>query len=71
MTIANSAPTLTILENGDRLNRLEFERRYTASKVKKAELIEGLVYLGSSVRFNTHAKPHGRSWLGLDQALVS
>ena len=73
MTIANSAPTLTILENGDRLNRLEFERRYTASKVKKAELIEGLVYLGSSVRFNTHAKPHAQivAWLGTYQAISS
>ncbi|WP_271252730.1 hypothetical protein [Pseudanabaena sp. Chao 1811] len=27
MVIANSPPTLTILENGDRLDRLEFERR--------------------------------------------
>ncbi len=34
MVIANSPPTLTILENGDRLDRLEFERRYTASNIK-------------------------------------
>ncbi len=73
MTIANSAPTLTILENGDRLNRIEFERRYTASKIKKAELIEGLVYVESSVRFNTHAKPHAQivAWLGTYQAVSS
>lgn len=73
MTIANSAPTLTVLENGDRLNRIEFERRYTASKIKKAELIEGLVYVESSVRFNTHAKPHAQivAWLGTYQAVSS
>ena len=73
MTIANSAPTLTILENGDCLNRLEFERLYTASKIKKAELIEGLVYVESSVRFNTHAKPHAQivAWLGTYQAVSS
>lgn len=40
-------PTLKIppLENGDKLTRTEFERRYHAmSKPKKAELIEGIVY---------------------------
>jgi Uma2 family endonuclease len=53
------------LENGDRLTRLEFERRYDAMpKVKKAELIEGVVYMASPLRF-THAKPHGdlMGWL--------
>jgi Uma2 family endonuclease len=71
MVIANSAPTLTILENGDRLNRLEFERRYTASNIKKAELIEGLVYVATPVRFATHAKPHAQivGWLGTYQAM--
>ncbi len=71
MVIANSAPTLTILENGDRLNRVEFERRYTASNIKKAELIEGLVYVATPVRFTTHAKPHAQiaSWLGTYQAM--
>ena len=35
------------LENGDRLTREEFERRYAAmSDVKKAELIDGVVYMG-------------------------
>jgi hypothetical protein len=34
------------LENGDRLTRPEFERRYEAmSHLKKAELIEGVVYV--------------------------
>jgi Uma2 family endonuclease len=71
MVIANSAPILTILENGDRLNRVEFERRYTASNIKKAELIEGLVYVATPVRFATHAKPHAQivGWLGTYQAM--
>ena len=47
------------LENGDRLTRAEFERRYDAMpEVKKAELIEGEVYLGSPVRHRQHGKPH-------------
>jgi hypothetical protein len=37
---------LPLFENGDRLARAEFERRYEAMPhVKKAELIEGVVYL--------------------------
>ncbi len=73
MVIANSAPTLTILENGDRLNRVEFERRYTASNIKKAELIEGLVYVASPLRFTPHAEPHGRiiGWLIAYQAMMT
>jgi Uma2 family endonuclease len=46
------------LEAGDRLSREEFERRYEAMpEVKKAELIEGIVYMGSPVS-NDHAAPH-------------
>jgi Uma2 family endonuclease len=73
MVIANSATTLTILENGDRLNRIEFERRYTASNIKKAELIEGLVYVASPLRFTPHAEPHGRiiGWLIAYQAIIT
>lgn len=73
MAIANSPPTLTILENGDRLDRLEFERRYTASNIKKAELIEGIVYVASPLRFTPHAEPHGRiiGWLIAYQAMSS
>ncbi len=38
------------LENGDRLTRAEFERRYaTMSDIKKAELIEEVVYMSSPV----------------------
>ncbi|MEA5619218.1 Uma2 family endonuclease [Cronbergia sp. UHCC 0137] len=66
MTIAKSPPTLPLLENGDRLDRAEFERRYTATPdVKKAELIEGIVYVASPLRFTRHARPHGdlTGWL--------
>ena len=55
------------LENGDRLTRAEFERRYKAMPEKvKAELIEGVVYMASPVRITHHAKPHSRImwWLG-------
>lgn len=59
------------LENGDRLTRPEFERRYNAMpEIKKAELIEGAVYMASPLRFKPHAEPHGRliTWLGVYQA---
>ena len=54
------------LENGDRLTRIEFERRYSAMpKLKKAELIEGIVYMGSPVRAKSHGQPHAAimAWL--------
>ncbi|MBC8230454.1 Uma2 family endonuclease [bacterium] len=56
------------LENGDRLTRSEFERRYDAMPhIKKAELIEGVVYMASPVRCESHAQPHSRimTWLGV------
>src|SRR5262249_46443782 len=56
------------LESGDRLSREEFERRYDAMPhVKKAELIEGVVYIPSPVRYEHHGLPHFRLifWLGL------
>ncbi|MEM1170362.1 MAG: Uma2 family endonuclease [Cyanobacteria bacterium P01_H01_bin.35] len=61
------------LENGDRLTRLEFERRYQAMpELKKAELIQGVVYVASPLRFQPHAEPHGRliTWLGVYQAVT-
>ncbi len=60
-----------ILENGDRLTRAEFEQRYQAMPdLKKAELIEGVVCMGSPVRVRQHAQPHARImlWLGIYQA---
>ncbi|MBD2776791.1 Uma2 family endonuclease [Iningainema sp. BLCCT55] len=58
------------LESGDRLTRHEFERRYTAMPhIKKAELIEGVVYVASPLRFRSHGKPHLQliTWLGTYQ----
>lgn len=44
---------------GDRLTRDEFERRYEAMpQVKKAELIEGVVYMPSPVSYTRHGAPH-------------
>lgn len=55
----NKSATIPALENGDRLTRAEFERRYQAMpEVKKAELIEGVVYMASPLRLRTHGKPH-------------
>lgn len=66
-----STPTKAVepippLENGDRLSRDEFERRFDAMPhVKKAELIEGVVYMGSPVGHESHGRPHFRviGWL--------
>jgi len=60
-----SAP---LLEAGDRLSREEFERRYERMPhVKKAELIEGTVYMPSPIRAQNHAGPHNclGTWLGV------
>ena len=54
------------LENGDRLTRAEFEQRYqTMPHHKKAELIEGRVFIASPVRARRHGKPHAliMGWL--------
>jgi Uma2 family endonuclease len=54
------------LENGDRLTRAEFERRYDAMpQLKKAELIEGEIYIPSPVRHQRHGRPHSQviGWL--------
>jgi Uma2 family endonuclease len=43
------------LESGDRLTRAEFHRRYSARPdIKRAELIEGVVYVASPMRFDFH-----------------
>ncbi len=44
---------------GDRLSRAEFERRYHAQPaLKKAELIDGIVYMPSPVKYKRHSNPH-------------
>jgi Uma2 family endonuclease len=56
------------LENGDRLSRDEFERRYEVMPhVRKAELIEGIVFMpAAALRFYSHGRPHNdlNVWLG-------
>ena len=68
--VADRSPQITSmippLENGDRLTRLEFERRYAAMPhLKKAELIEGVVYVPAALRFKSHGQPHANiiGWL--------
>ncbi|HYX13295.1 MAG TPA: Uma2 family endonuclease [Nostoc sp.] len=60
--------TIPLLENGDKLSLYEFERRYNAMpKLKKAELIEGIVYImPATLRFRSHGQAHGwiLTWLG-------
>ena len=54
------------LENGARLTRVEFERRYEAMPhLKKVELIEGVVFMPSPVRVS-HSRTHSQIiiWLG-------
>src|SRR5580658_5312332 len=55
------------LENGDNLGADEFMRRYAPwPEDKKAELIEGIVFLGSPVR-GVHGAAHATigGWLGV------
>lgn len=47
------------MEFGDRLTREEFERRWKRMPhVKKAELIEGVVYMPTAVRYRDHGRQH-------------
>jgi Uma2 family endonuclease len=51
------------LRDGERMNADEFFRRYSSMpEVKKAELINGVVYMASPVAYVRHANPH--LWLG-------
>jgi Uma2 family endonuclease len=68
-TVNDKAKTWRIppLEPGDHLTRYEFERRYEAMpNGTKAELVEGIVYMPSPVRFEQHGSPHAAlmAWLG-------
>ncbi len=56
------------LEQGERLSRQEFERRYEAMPhLNKAELIEGVVHMPSPVHFTSHSQPHAHiiGWLAI------
>jgi Uma2 family endonuclease len=71
LTPVTEQQIIPALENGDRLTRAEFERRYKAMpSVKKAELVEGIVYVPSPVRFKQHGRPqiHFATWLGMYEA---
>jgi len=72
MSEASTATTpIPPLEDGQRLTRAEFERRYEAMPhVKKAELLEGVVYMPSPVTHFRHGRPHFRlnTWLGVYEA---
>jgi Uma2 family endonuclease len=67
--------TIPPLENGDKLTRYEFERRYNATpNLKKAELTEGIVYImPAALRFRSHGQPHGWiiGWLVTYEAATS
>src|SRR5262249_31752394 len=72
---ASSRPTqpgeVPPLNSGDRLSRAEFERRYHAHpEIKRAELVEGVVYVASPVRYSQHGEPHSDiiTWLGTYRA---
>ena len=61
------------LENGDRLTREEFHRRYEAMPENiKAELIEGVVFMSSPVRAKNHGEPSAKiiTWLGYYSAFT-
>jgi hypothetical protein len=56
------------LQAGDRLSRPEFERRFDSTpNLKKAELIEGVVYMPPPVSDKYHGRPHFDliTWLGM------
>ncbi|MGK7903208.1 MAG: Uma2 family endonuclease [Hormoscilla sp.] len=66
LSTAEERRSIFPLENGDRLTRAEFERRYQAMpQIKKAELIEGVVYMASPVRIASHGRPQAQiiAWL--------
>jgi Uma2 family endonuclease len=66
MSMQTRDDVVPALENGDRLTRAEFERRYEAMPhLKKAELIDGVVYVPSPVRHRQHGSPHAHliGWL--------
>ena len=53
------SPSVPPLREGDRLTAAEFMRRYDAMPdLKKAELLDGVVYMGSPVSTMRHGMPH-------------
>lgn len=65
-TAAEPTPRSAIppLENGDGLSRAEFERRYDAMpELKKAELLEGIVYMAAPVSHQGLATPEHAAFI--------
>jgi len=59
------------LNSGDRLTRAEFARRYQMHpEIKKAELIDGVIYVASPIRHRQHGRLHLLlvTWLGVYSA---
>jgi Uma2 family endonuclease len=70
-TKAGARNGVPLLHPGDRLTVEEFRRRYEAMpELKKAELIEGVVYMPSAVRMDYHGEQEFRlaGWLFLYRA---
>ncbi len=68
VTNATRSPTRPRLESGDHLTTEEFLDRFEAAwSLKKAELVEGVVYLPSPTRWGLHAIQHQAlsTWLGV------
>jgi Uma2 family endonuclease len=66
-----SIPRTPPLQQGDHLSAEEFERRFDAMPdQKKAELIDGVVYMGSPVSIDDHGAPNidMATWLGVYKA---
>ncbi len=72
MTTPSDTNTMTApappapLRTGEQMSRAEFERRYHAMPhLKKAELLEGVVYVPSPLHHTTHGRPHSQiqAWL--------
>ena len=67
---SQQAPVIPVqlppLAPGDRLTRDEFERRWEAMpRLKRAELIDGVVHMAAAVRYEQHGEPHAllMTWL--------
>ncbi|AFZ54467.1 Uma2 family endonuclease [Cyanobacterium aponinum] len=59
------------MENGDRLNSIEFEKlSHTIPENVKTELINGVVYMAATLRYEGHGLPHSLiiTWLGFYMA---
>ena len=69
--MATTSDLHPVLENGDRLTREEFHRRYQLRPdIHKAELVLGVVHVASPTRLGAHADPHSlvALWLRAYQA---